>query len=267
MQLKRLAAVVALACAGAHAQAALVMTVELSSAPNAFGSPSWSTYVSNALYALENGLPAAGGSRATTPSGYEQLGGAFVAGDVMVTSYNSWRGDASPSGAFAAEYGNRIHGGLHIVGTGGTRFRLNDLTFAFSSGDSGNALAYTGDFIGYDYSATRYGIDYGLDGVKGGGDDSVFSTGNGMTYVNELVYVGVGNAFWPDNPGDGTAAWINANVPWISVSYCITPEGGGAQVCGDDRVALVPEPPVLALVGLGAFAAVAGMRRRKPALR
>lgn len=249
----------------APAQAGLIMTVELSSAPNAFGSPSWNSYVNNALFALENGLTTQGGSRATTPTAYEQLGSTFVAGDVMVTSYNSWRGDASPTGAFASEYGNRIHGGLHIVGTGGTRFRLEDLTFDMSSGDAGNALAYTGDFIGFNYSATRYGISYGGDGVKGGGDDTVYTSGNGLTYVDELVYVGVGNAFWPANPTDGTVDWINANVPWIAVQYCIKTEAGD-EVCDADRAGLaaeVPEPAGLALLGAAAIAGMLTTRRRK----
>lgn len=268
IDVRYLTAAAALAAAlVAPAQAGVMMTVELSSAPNFFGSPSWGGYLTNALFALENGLASTGGSRATTPTAYEQLGGTFVAGDVMVSSYNSWRGDASPTGLFASELGNRVHSGLHIVGTDGTRFRLNDLTYEFSSGDVGNALATAGNFVGANFSSTRYGISYGVDGVKGGGDDTVYTSGNGMTYVDELVYVGVGNAFWPATPTDGTAEWINSNVPWIAASYCIKTEAGD-QACDGDRAVLateLPEPSGLALLGLGAMAMRSVSSRRRQA--
>lgn len=104
--------------------------------------------------------------------------------------------------------------------------------------------------------------------MKGGGDDMVYTSGNGMTYVDELVYVGVGNAFWPASPADGTAEWINSNVPWIAASYCIKTEAGD-EVCDGDRAVLaaeLPEPSGIALLGLGALAMAATSSRRRQAL-
>lgn len=256
------------------ASAAIVIEQYFSSAPNVYGSPSWNGYVANALNSLENGLGDIG-NRTTDPTAYQRLNGYYAPGDVMVTSYNSWMGVANPGAPFGSEYGNRIHAGLHIYGDGLTQFRLEDLTFSMSSSDGPNSLAWAGNFIGYDFNnTTRYGVDWGADNAKGGGDDTIiFGAGSGLLWVDELVYVGVGNAFWPQVPTDGltgqaaldsVAAYIVANSIAIANTYCIKDQSG-AQVCNTASIQLIPEPTGAAILGSGLFG-LALLRRRRSAL-
>ncbi len=247
-----------------------------SSAPNVFGSPSWAGYAADALFSIENGLGTTG-DRSLSPTAYEVLGGTYAPGDIMVTSFNSWRGAAGASAPFDGELGNRLHFGLHIYGDGGvgsTKFKLEDLEFAIISSDA--ELDFGGDFIGFDFNGTtRYGIDWGADMVKGGGDDSIITgAGSGFILVDEMVYVGVGNAYWPGGPGDpltgqaaldATAEYIMTDNVEIFNFYCITGSNGG-EYCDEVRlfpsspVQGVPEPQSAVLIVLGLLAL--GARRR-----
>jgi hypothetical protein len=266
--MSRLCAVTTVVLAGTSVALAGPVTIDVvaSSAPNAYGSPSWSAYASNALNSLEYGLGNIG-DRNTDPTAYEVAGSHVAPGDFMVTSFNSWRGVADPGSPFDGERGNRMHFGLHAYGDGVTKFSLADVSFEISSSDPYNALGYSGDFVGLDYNGTtRYGVDWGPDGVKGGGDDTYYFSGNGTTLVDEIVYVGVGNAFWPQ-PADGQTeqeaidaaiAWVNS-VPnfQITGTYWI---GGDS---GSDVVSIIPlpTPGLLAGVGLFGLAVCRGPRR------
>lgn len=265
----------AILCIAQMGFATITINVTASSAPNT-GTVVWNGYVSNALYGLENGLTVVG-DRSTNPSGYEAAPGVVGPWEIAVTSFKSWEGTINPSGAFANEHGNRMHFGLHAVGDGVTQFCLEDLTFDMHSSDSGvdelgpwsNTLGFTGDFIGYSYGANRYGISWGADRVKGGGDDVVYSSGNGKTLVDEIVYVGVGNAWWPGgddptpaNPVGGAQAAMDAylattqNLQPIDVTCSYSILG----YTGSDMVTVIPEPATMSLLVLGAIAA---LRRRK----
>jgi len=268
----------ALAFAQGAGAAPITMTVVASSAPNAFGSPSFAGYAANALNSLENGLGNIG-DRNTSPTAYEILGGTFQPGDMMVTSYPSWRGVANPAAPFGSELGNRIHFGLHITGDGTVQFKLNDLTFELLSSDG--ALDFVGDFIGFDFNGTtRYGIDWGADNAKGGGDDTIVAgAGSGLVLVDELVYVGVGNGYWPggDDPDpsnpllgrqgalDDVSAYILGNKIVFSGSYCITGTDD-VEYCAGERLVTenrVPEPASLMLVAAGFVAGGLLARRRR----
>lgn len=248
--------------AGLAAAAGVTISVYPSSAPNAGGSANWGGYVVNALNSLENGLGSTG-DWTVSPTAYEVAGSVIAPGDIAVTSFNSWHGQVNPPAPFANEYGNRLHFGLHAFGDGTSQFSLSELTFDMHSSDSWDSLQYSGDFVGYSYNGvTRYGIDWGADRVKGGGDDIVYTLGNGTTLVDELVYVGVGNAWWPGgadpdpaNPVGGPQAamddlfyWILADGPiTVSCSYDIGNYSGSASV----DVVAVPVPGALLLGGLG----------------
>ncbi len=245
------------------AMADLTLLVVPSSAPNASsGSPSWSGYVANALNSLGNGLGNIG-DRSVNPTAYEVAGTTIRPGDITVSSFKSWRGQADPTGAFANEYGNRVHFGLHIIGDGETQFRLNDLTFDVDSSDATNTLGFNGNFVGANYSGTRYGINWGDDRAKGGGDDIVYNSGNGTTLVDELVYVGVGNAWWGGygvtNPGqadlDDVAAWVASQGSVLfSATYTMYASDGTTVLgSGSASVTVIPAPGavVLGWIGLG----------------
>ncbi len=256
------------------ASAAPVFTVQMSSAPNAFGSPNWNGYVANGLNSLENGLGNVGGSRATNAAAYEVAGATINYSDVVVSNFNSWLGVANPSGAGAAEYGHRMHAGLRITSAGvNNRFTLEQLNFNMWSTDSSNSLAFSGNFVGLNYNGlTRYGIDYGGDGVKGGGDDTVFTTGNGTTLVNELVYIGVGNAFdasfelGPTNQDklDSVFAYIASEGQFdVNCTYWLVSSDGSTVLgSGTDSVRIVPAPSAAVALGLGGLCAARRRRSR-----
>jgi hypothetical protein len=254
--------------ANAPAQADIALLVYPSSAPNVFGSPSWNAYNTNALASIHGNLGNIG-DRNTDPTAYEVAGAIIDPGDVTVAGFSSWRGVAGPAAPFTGEYGNRLHFGLRVVGGGDNpQFRLNDLAFNMSSGDSFNSLAFVGDFVGLNYSATRYGIDYGADRMLGGGDDTVYTTGNGLSLVDEIVYVGVGNAFDATFEAGATdqdklnsaMAYIYGEGPFdISCVYTINDPNGGFLASGGGSV-IVPAPGAVALLGLAGL--VAPRRRR-----
>lgn len=250
------------------ARAGVTLDVVASSAPNAYGSPSWSGYCSNALYALENGL-SVNGDRATTPTGYEAAPDEVDPWEIAVTSFKSWRGDVNPTGAFANELGNRMHFGLHAYGDGTSQFTLEDLTFSLHSSDTEDSLIYEGGFTGLSYTGTtRYGINWGDDRAKGGGDDTVYTSGNGTTLVDELVYVGVGNAWWPGGddttpatPEGGAQAAMDEYFSWVASEQPIdvTCTYSLGAFSGSDLVTVVPEPAGVVLLALGSLF----LRRRR----
>jgi len=245
--------------------ASITLDVRASSAPNAFGSPSWAGYLANGMASLATGAGDIG-DRETDPAAYHILGSTYEPGDVMVTSFPSWRGEAYPAAPFSAERGNRLHFGLAAFGDGVTQFTLADVGYSMTSTDS--ALDFAGTLAGTTFNGTtRIGVLYGGDGMLGGGDDVLVNSGEGdATLVDALFYIGVGNAYWPGGgpvpPGteqaeiDSVIAYILQNEIEITGGYTIL--GNTASV----SLTPVPEPSTFALVGLPIFGLAMRNRNR-----
>jgi hypothetical protein len=247
------------------ADAAVSITVIPSLAPNAFGSPSWTTYVTNATTAIEAGQTSLGSGAAK----YDALadGATLNYLDAIVTGFDSWRGVAAPGSAYSPEYGNRMHFGIHILGNG-TKFSISQMSFVGDSTDTGNVLDWGNAAGVYNYSTDYIGIDYGPDNVKGGGNDTYITSGLNTQLVDELVGRGSGNSLdiYTTDPGAtnqdkiyGAAAKFGITEDFsLSGTYTIGAVSGSASVNY-----AVPEPTGLALLGLGAGALL--LRRRRSA--
>ncbi len=249
-----------------------VMHIAPSLAPNVFGSPSWSPYVVNALSGLSTNTTSVGADpRTTDPTGYRVTHNVDPA-EMIVSGFPSWYGVANPAAPFASELGTRLHMGLSIIGDGTTQFRLNDLAFSLSSTDPGNALAFGGNFAGSDYSATRYGVNWGADRAPGGGDDTIYTSGNGLTLVDALYYVGVGNAFavYDTDPGATRQDKLNnaiAGVAGISpfdvdINYTMYASDGHTVIASADDVVHVGSVPTPSAVASGALLLSLGIGAR-----
>ena len=220
-------------------------------------------------------------SREDTAAAYERVSGPIAPEEIIHTDFNSWRGKADPNPEFVApflgEYGNRVHFGVHIVGSGDWDFALEDMTWELDSNDAGGFFDQSNTFAGSSYSATRFGINYGADGVAGGPDDMIINKGPADQRVHELIYVGVGDGFYSEEPGLEGQDDINQTLADIMASCagdkgpCLVdltatytlPDHDGNLVAssGMVQIEIVPEPStaLMGLIGLLGFIA----RRRK----
>ncbi|MCA9166718.1 MAG: PEP-CTERM sorting domain-containing protein [Planctomycetales bacterium] len=276
-----LCATAALFATAGRAQANL-LTFEVipAYAPNGPVSPNWTNYIVNGLAGIQQNMDI--GSRAVTPAAYERVAGPVALEDMVYTTFNSWRGEAAPTSygpVFDGEFGNRIHFGLHIVADTDMPFMLSDIEWSLDSNDVTNYFDQSGSFASATYSATRVGIDYGLDGVKGGGDDIILNAGqSGSTPVNELIYIGVGDGFFASEPGapsfqdeiDMTLSdiYLGCGHPqgceFDLVGTYSLPDGAGGRVStsGTVTISIVPEPSTALMTICGGLLSLAGLRRR-----
>ena len=174
------------AVSAAHAD--IQVTVLPSLGPNYFGSPSWVTYVANAVYAIQNGLPSYGDSN--SPTYYTQTTN-FTADQTIVTGFPSWMGQADPGSVFGAAYanelGNRMHFGFDMVATKGETFDVNSVSFSSTSSPGGGLDYSFGAGTLATYSLSRIGI---------AADHTVYDNGEaGSLPVVQLIYVGAGNSY------------------------------------------------------------------------
>ena len=83
----------------------------------------------------------------------------------------------------------------------GTKVRLSNMAWDLHSSDPTNMFTFMGSFSSTTYdglSGRAVGIDYGPDGIKGTGDDVRITTGSTDQLVDEIVFVGRGNAMAND---------------------------------------------------------------------
>ncbi len=253
------------------AQADFMIDVVASSAPNFFGSPSWTDYAAAAVFSLENGAGSVG-DRNTDPTAYEPFAdGMFIsANEMIVSNFASWRGQANPPAPFDQERGNRLHFGLHILGDGTMQFSMSQVEYEIAS-DDGNSLGFAGDLSSSSYSIVRVGIDWGGDRMKGGGDDMVITSGPGTQLVDEFVYVGVGNAWDASNEAgpsdqeklDQVRQSLFPDYPiTVTGTYRLNDGGGNTLATGSTFVVVVPEPGTFAFA-LGFAGSILAVRRRR----
>jgi len=178
------------------------ITIAADGAPNA-GYPlsSWAAWVQNALYDIRTGGPDSFEDHAVVGPGY------FV-----VSEFGSWLGQYAPPGSpYADERGTRLHWVTRVTAPKGQTI---DIASGLEFWIEPNAM--TADFTVtrwvYAYSPLIIGLDYGPDGVKGGGDDVQVTGGTGP--VNEIVMVRPGFAYVEDELPPGQA---NLDTAYASV--------------------------------------------------
>jgi hypothetical protein len=239
-------------------------------APNAFGSPSYAPWVSNATQALHEGLSSKG-----TPGmpSYYQAQSIVTAAQGIVTGFPSWMGVADPGTAFGSQFanelGNRMLFGLKIDG-GGSAFAINDLSFNATSSDPGNALGFGFGAGSYNYSNDYEGVLKGADNILWTADDTFITSGPNTQLVDGLVGRGSGNSFAAYCPGctiaqqqdaiNNAASYWN---PYGGGNFTGTYMLGGDSGSGTFTITAVPEPGIWAMMILGLGGVGAVMRRRR----
>ncbi|HQR08599.1 MAG TPA: hypothetical protein PLN21_17370 [Gemmatales bacterium] len=245
-------------------------------APNVFGSPSFTPWENNAISALMSGSSSAGS--ASLPSYYNQIPNGANVPLWIVTDFPSWNAMANPGTvfgpAYAAEFGNRLYFNLHINGNGFS-FNLTQLSFQATSTDAGNFLGYSIPAGSFNYSTSYVGLQYGPDGMKGGGDDVLITGGPNTQFVNELFARGTGNApaVLSTDPGatdqdkiDNARLLIPSDFIFNG-QYSLGVDDLGTFNGSAFVVVAVPEPATVAMTSLGGaalvFACVTQWKKRR----
>ena len=279
--------------ASAMAGSAITMTACYSISPDPFNpSPSWAGYVSNAITGIENGCVsegnpnsptyfsangvATGGPTGTTSATVGQFGQNQVidsAGASFNSGGNTWDGNASPTGAFAGEFGNQIVDGLLVTDgdqIGGT-FSLSELNWSLSSNDAANSFGFVGSFGATDdYSSSAVGV------VCTSANCATFNTitsGLATQLVDELVFVGVGGSFCADSdfcPGVAIAdqenyILNNGNPFTVANTYSLDDSNGNVLASVANTAVISPEPQAGFLAALGLLLLALLVRHRRQA--
>ena len=254
------------ALAVAPAMADITISVLPSLAPNAYGSPSYADWVSNAIYAIENGLSAYG--TPGTPSYYQQ-DSSVSPSQMMVTGFPSWMGQADPGtvfgSAYANELGNRPSFGLEVNGNG-QEISISELGFSATSNDPSDLLGFAYGTGSYDYSSSYVGVIFGTHGAP----NTYITSGASNQLVDEIVGRGSGNADAaycdPCTIAQEQAA-IDALYPDFSGMSAFTgtytmAEGSDVLASGSGTFT-VPEPGSIVLFAAMVFGVAFFVRRRR----
>ena len=229
-------------------------------APNVFGSPSYAAAEANAIYALYHNL-----------NSYGAAGPTQFNAQSNVTSIGSHRDRLQflarrcrPGAPYQNEFGNRMHFGLRIDGQG-SQFSISQLSFAATSTDPLNALAFSWAPGSYNYGAGYQGILKGQDAMLFTGDDIFVTSGPNTQLVDGLVGRGSGNSFAAYCPGctvQQQQAEIDAAAAYPGSGFTFTGVYTLGAATGDDtfHISAVPETSTWVMMILG-FAGIAVMAR------
>jgi hypothetical protein len=260
------------------AHAGFTIQQAFSIGPNgASGSPSFPAYQLNAIAGITNGFTDVG-QIATDPTAFQTISSFNVRDVVPTGDFNSWRGNANPTGAFAGELGNLLYAPVHIFGNG-TQFSLSQVVFTGVSSDrpndpAGSLLGNVTDLSTFTYSAGRVGVIY-----NGNAPPTLITSGSPDQKVDELIYRGVGS-FHQILTAAGTGmtgqqvldqeiALLSSNLPLsFTGTYSIYKDGtsrdpGSLLASHSLTISSVPEPSGLALLGVGGLVALGAARRRR----
>ena len=259
----RTALILALA-AGALLAGPITVTVLPTLAPDVNGSPSWAAWQNNAIAALKSGATSYGDP--SLPSYYQQQSHATYA-QAALSSFHSWQGDVSPTGAFAGEYGDRMTFSAIIAGT--DLFTLNNIGYQ-AVGTGSTLLDYIWPDLTTSFGTSVIGVIY-----NAGGSTSYVTSGLlSSTAVDAVLLRGRGFSPTVDCYGC-TAAQRQAAMDALATqlygltSYTMTMTlnlSDNSQVQGSGTFtfdgAIAPEPATTALLG-GALIPLLLLGRRK----
>lgn len=207
----------------------------------------------------DNAVLSADNSGSTFGSGVEKAE-AITESDardfITTPDFTSWRTVANPSGEFGNENGNLLWQYIDIVGDGSTQFSLDSVSWSLDSNDSNDWFDSSGSFSGY--SDHLNGIDWGADGSPGGGDDTVYESGNASTSVDRITGLTIGSGLTPPDSGgteqeriDTIVDSVNSESTFeITASYEVledvtfVPNNGSTDI----TVNSVPEPASTAAI-------------------
>lgn len=173
------------------------MFVVPSIGPNAQFSPNGPAYNVNSVTGLYQGSNTFG--TPGTPGYYEGLPNDAMLPNTqnVVTDFPSWLGNADPAAtfgpAYANELGNRLYFGFGIIrAPGDAQFSIADVSFLADSNVPEITTSVPAG--GYVYNERTWGVLFGPNGVLGGGDDTIISSGPNTQLVDALFGRGTGLA-------------------------------------------------------------------------
>ena len=260
---KMLALVVCLTLMGGVAVAGtLTVNVYVSIAPDPFGSAAtFNSWSANALAALQAGSST--GGTVGQPDYYAQVA-SFQATDMIGSStYNYWRGQVSPPAPYDTQTGNMLMFPMAVYGNG-TQFTMGDVSFTDSFFGTTFPPPNPKPLSGVGFGVRMIGINFGADGVLGGGDDTIYggtspTPGGPASLLDALFFSGFGDQFFiPDLAGlqTGIDQIQAASTPYATGTYF------AGAVSGTAGVEMVPEPATLSFGVIGVLLIGLGARRK-----